>query len=1001
MLKPHCFVSCLLLVFSLAFTGLRAQIPSPPAPTATITGTITDPQGAVMPQATVTLTPASVSNPAEPSANQPETAPPVSVQADSLGRYTASGLAAGRYRLEASAPGFGTTVRENVDLNAAAPARVNLVLAIETAQQNIEVSAADAETSPEKNGSAITIKGKDIEALADDPDALQSQLSAIAGSDSETGAQFYVDGFSGGRLPPKSSIREIRINQNPYSAQWDDIGSGRIEIFTKPGTDKLHGGFWTQGNNSPWNAKNPFVTSQPPYHSWFYEGDINGPISKQSSYFANIFGIKAVDNGIVNAIVLNSAFQPVPFTQAVTNPTSFIDFGPRVDYQLGKSQTISVRYHLQRNSQTNAGVGQFNLATQAYNTTNTEQTLQFSDTQAYGAHLVNETRFQYIRDRNNQLSVDQSPTVSVQGAFTGGGNSIGSLHDNQDHYEFQNYAQYERGKHDMNFGVRVRAMRYSNSSTANFNGQYTFNSLTAYQITQQGLANGLSAAQIRAAGGGPSQFLQTRGTPSVSITAFDLGVYAEDNFKLNKQLTLSYGLRFESQDHIHDHADFGPRLGAAWAVPAIGKAKPAKAAPADAAAAKPADPATPVIGGAAPGAAPGKAPERPPFAIVRPGFGLFYERFDSNNVLQAQRQNGVTETEIIVNNPDFFPNGCDANCAANAASSTPTIYRLGPKLRAPYILMAGVEVDKPVAKIGNFSVNYRHTQGQHLYLTRNANAPLPGTYNPADPTSGTRPLGINENLYEYDSEGASDRDRVTFNADLHPKHAGIFAYYSLSSARSNISGTGSFPSNSYNLHQDYGRSTYVHSRAFIGDFVELPGHISFNSFIVYQSGTPFNITTGTDLNGDSIFNDRPAFATDLTRPSVVKTRLGNFDTSPLPGQTIIPINYGTGPSVFILNARLNRSFQFGPVVKEETPPDAPKPPAPKPGAKVVKKPIERKYQLGFGVNSNNVLNHVNLAPPIGILTSPLFGKSNALANVFSNGNASANRTINLDVFFHF
>src|SRR6185437_6715384 len=223
----------------------------------------------------------------------------------------------------------------------------------------------------------------------------------------------------------------------------------------------------------------------------------------------------------------------------------------------------------------------------------------------------------------------------------------------------------------------------------------------------------------------------------------------------------------------------------------------------------------------------------------------------------------------------------------------------------------------------------------------------------------------------------------------------------------------SFPSNQYDPMQDFGRASWdVRNRAFLGGYTHIPWGFSLNPFFIIQSSHPFNIVVGQDLNGDTQFNDRPTFATDLSRPSVVRTKWGNFDTAPLPGQHVIPINYGHGPGLLIANLRLNRSFHFGPKLPEPPAPPAPaaskdaKPapaapapakgaktaqPAPaKPGAKPAKtekKEIERKYTWNIGVSAQNVLNHPNLAQPVGVLGSPLFGQSTALANNWGNGSA--------------
>lgn len=966
-----CFVCCCLVLLRYQMAGAQSSgITSGGAvadsSTGTMSGMVTDPQGAVVPQAVVTVTRAG--------------GPSITATSDALGRYSVSGLAPGLYTVEAQAAGFRALHKENVRITAGVVQRLTLTLAIEMQQQQVEVSADDGQVdaSPEKNGSAIVLKGRDLDALSDDQNELQQQLEAIAGSDPEAGSQFYVDGFSSGKLPPKSSIREIRINQNPYSAQYDQLGYGRIEIFTKPGTDKLHGDYWMRGNDSPFNGRNPFVKQQPDYYTYLYEGDVNGPVSKTASYFASVFGQNGQNDSVVNAVILDDSLNQTQFTQAISSPTSTLDFAPRFDLQLGKTQTLSLRYQLERNTQTNGGVGQLALASQAFNSDNTEQVLQFSDTQAYGAKIVNETRFQYIRDRNNQRPVNTATTITVQGAFTDGGNSQGVSRDSQDHYELQDYVQMDIGPHDLHFGGRLRAVRDSNYSTANFNGQYTFASLDAYQITRRGLRSGLTSEQIRAAGGGASQYIQTTGKPGITVSLIDTGLYAEDNWKVKPSVTLSYGMRFETQTDIHDHADFGPRVAGSWAIPG-GKNKP-------------------------------------PRAVIRAGAGWFYQRFTSTSVLQAERQNGVTQSEIVVSSPDCYPadwvttpQQC-AGAPTGSPASVSTIYQVNPNLRSPYIFMSGVGVDKPIGKHVSLSANYMYSRGEHLFLTRNINAPLPGTYDPVDPTSGTRPLGTDENIYEYESEGASARNRLVLNGNVHAKHLGLFGFYMLSKMNANTAGVASFPSNPYDLHVDYGRaSNDVRSRMFLGGFAQLPWKISLNPFIIYQSSSPFNITVGQDLNGDTIFNDRPAFATDLSRSSVYKTKWGTFDAQPMTGQKIIPINYGSGPGLFIANLHLAKSFSFGPIIPDETPPapdakdgkdaktDAKK--DTKTPAKPVKKEIERKYNLGFAVSSNNIFNHVNLGPPVGVLGSPLFGTSNSLATVFGSG--AANRTVNLETFFRF
>ena len=221
------------------------------------------------------------------------------------------------------------------------------------------------------------------------------------------------------------------------------------------------------------------------------------------------------------------------------------------------------------------------------------------------------------------------------------------------------------------------------------------------------MAAGLSPAQIRAAGGGASLFSQTEGTPNIAVSLADVGLYAEDDWKLKEDMTLSYGLRYETQTGIHDHGDFGPRLGFSWAVPG-GKNKP-------------------------------------PRAVIRAGSGFFYTRFASTGLLQAQRpewHHGAgsrgQQSRLLPRRP-VPPTPVPA---PRLTQNAPTIYRINPTLRAPYLMTARHRRRQShSASIGIISANYMYSRGEHLFLTRNINAPLPGTYNPADPASGVRPLG--------------------------------------------------------------------------------------------------------------------------------------------------------------------------------------------------------------------------------------------------------------------
>src|ERR1700728_4373600 len=534
------------------------------ATTGEVRGTVADPTGAVIHGAKLVL-----------SSNGGAS---VSSVSGHDGSFRFVGVRPGKYSLVVPAEGFAQSTVDEIEVLPGKLKEKNVTLQLPVEQQQVEVTdgAIGVSTSADSNTSAIVIKGKDLDALSDDPDELQSELTALAGpAAGPNGAQIFIDGFTGGQLPPKSSIREIRINQNPFSAHYDKLGYGRIEILTKPGTDHLHGMIMASGNDSAFNSLNPFVTSEPPYYSTFFLGNVSGSLNKSSSWFVSGFRRDNNANSIINAQLLDPTGGTYNYSAAVSNPQSRLDLSPRFDFQLTPSNTLSVRYMYDRQKSSNNGVSQFALQAQGYDTLNQENTLQLSDTQVLSSKVINETRFQYIRDRDSQTPLFSTPTITVQGAFTGGGSNLGTVRDAQDHYELQNYTTAALGTHTLRFGARLRAVRDANESTSGFNGSYTYASLNSY------------------AAGTPSQYEVTVGTPAARVTLFDAGVFYQDDWRLRPNFTLSYGLRYEGQNRINDHADFGPRLSFAWGVG--GGSKPAK-------------------------------------TVIRGGYGWFVDRFQSTHV---------------------------------------------------------------------------------------------------------------------------------------------------------------------------------------------------------------------------------------------------------------------------------------------------------------------------------------------------------------------------------
>ena len=847
---------------------------------------------------------------------------------------------------------------------------VHLQVALEKQQITVSDETTKVEVTPEDNASSLVIKGKDIESLSDDPDELESELEALAGPAAGPNAgQIYIDGFTGGQLPPKSSIREIRVNQNPFSAQYDTLGYGRIEILTKPGTDNLHGQLFFSGNDSEFNTRNPFAPEVPAYHSEIFDGNIGGPINKKTSFFFDGQHRDIEDDSVIDAVILNSSFGQVPFSTALPSPQTRTNLSPRIDTQISDKDTFTAKYQYFGDHESNQGVGQFSLPSQAYSESSIYHTIQASDAHVLSGKAVTEVRFRYFHDAYDQTPVSSLPTISVSGAFTGGGSNAGTARDAQNSYEVQDYTSVALSRHFIKFGARLRDLQDKPNVNPNFNGTFTFSSIEAYQQAQLGLQACTAAGGTACMASGASQFSIVGGNSLIPVSYWDFEPYAEDDWKIRPNLTVSGGVRFETQNHIRDHGDFAPRIGIAWG-----------------------------IGG-------GKSPK----TVLRVGSGIFYDRFQESLVLNSERLNGINEQQYIVASPDFYP----IIPTLSSLMAQPTIYQIAPTLRTPYTIQSGLGLERQVNKNMMVSATYLDAHGTHQLLSRNINAP-----DPADPSTSPYPYGDTSPLYEYESDGLYNQTQLISNFRYTSSKVSVSGFYTLSWADSNTSGSSGFPNNQYDLLENYGRAAWdVRNRFFLMGSWNLPKGFQIFPFLTANTPRPFNISVGQDLNGDSIFDDRPAFASGQSNPAnVVVTRWGRFDTVPMRGESIIPPNYGVAYGQFAVNLRISKTFGFG---RETSRPHQAGGGGGGGGGRGhglggaglssagvgggmwnMGATTNRRYNLTISASARNIFNNVNLASPVGNLSSPLFGEATSTSGIFGPSSA-ANRKIDLQVRFTF
>jgi len=987
----------------------HAQTAAPAGEPATLHGHVTDPSGALIPGAKVTIT---------TSAGTAVT----STTADASGSYAVHGLAPGDYIVKVECAGFAPFQSQSISLAASQVKRVDVAMAIQTEQQNVVVTDETPTVNVEAGGNAnqVVIKGKDLDALSDDPDELSNELQALAGpSAGPNGGQIYIDGFTGGQLPPKSAIREIRINQNPFSAEYDRLGYGRIEILTKPGTDKLHGQVFAMGNYSGFNTGDPFVKNIPPYNRFQYNGTISGSLNKRTSFFLSAEQRDNHDQQVYDftpAVPDTCDFGYGVFSSSSgicsgteSNPHNRINVSPRIDIQLGQSNTLTLRYQFYYDSES-GDISAQELPTQSVNTTSTEHTFQLSDSQIINDHMVNETRLEYRRALSTDAPFSTLPTITVTSDFTGGGTASQTSTDHQDHLELQNFTTMSLGRHAIKFGTWLRDNRDANASYSDRNGTVIF-TLPGYQDAVAKLAAGQN---LNTLGADVVKVQVTAGRAAYVANVFDGALFFQDDWKFNPRLTLSGGVRWETQNHIADHNDWAPRVAMAYALDAKGN-KPAK-------------------------------------TVLRAGYGIFYDRVQIANVLAATEQSANSgQVQVTTSSPSCLSatnltsidfSGCLPPAPYHAGPDSTTV-EIAPHFHAPYTHQFGASLERQVTKTTTATITYLHSFGVHQVVTRNANAyePLPGTtyYNSS---TGPRPdpsLGI---VNEYYPEAVYKQNQmiVNINARISPRF-NVFGFYNLSFA--NTDGAGGTVSNAYNLNQDYGRASFVsrHMVFLMGNYMG-PWALRFNPFIIAHTGRPYNVVVGDDLTGDNLLNDRPAHADSsecagAPNPQfVTTTQYGCLNLDPGPGDQLLPMNLGNSPASVAVNLRLSRAFGIGPKLEEgaQSGPQGggdgghrggrgpgggfgpggfggggPRGMFGPPGS-------GRKYSLTFSAQALNLFNNINYGTPTGTISaSPvlnssgvttgyvpdsLFGQSRALAGqIFSTGAAS--RRVYLQAVFTF
>lgn len=769
-------------------------------------------------------------------------------------------LQKGKYKLKVSAEGFAN-YEDEIDLNSAKSTPLSILL-VPSFTENVEIEEL-ALLSADRAAGTTSLTKPEIDALPDDPEQLAEHLQQLAAASGGLAGQatVTVDGFnSGGKTLPKSAIRSVRISPSPFSAEFDTPSfqsSGRIEIQTKPGANSLNGSAFFNFNGTALNAREPLALERAENQTKRYGFQLGSAIIKnKAGYFIDFEKRDINEASTVNAITLDSNFQPTRFIANSPNPQRLWNASARTDWQFNKNHVANFRYSFSRNRLEGLGIGGTSLAERGFNNLQTENTFRFSESAIISPKAVNEFRVGYTINEIEQNALNNQLAIIVSGAFSSGGAFLQNLLRSEKLIEIADSLTFDTKQHNLKFGFQlfnrnISELRAENTNgTFYFGGNAQFSSLEQYRRTLLGLSV-------------PTRYSATIGAPKVSANQWYFGGFVQDEWRVNPKVSISLGLRYEAQNAPTDANSFAPRLSIAY------------------------------------------TPDQKQNWVFRSRAGIFYTRISESLEMDADRLDGQNQRQIIIDSPSFpnpFLNG-------NAVNSITTRRLLDKDFNSPFDLTLRADMERKLPQGWRFSSSLTWVNRRYLPRSRNINAPIISALNP-NPLNAPRPFGTVENILQYESSG-KNRGYVIYagvNQNSN-KHFTLNISYLYFNYKTDAESSAALPQSSYDLTGEYVTPTWAFPhRVFINSNINLPKKLNLAISFGATSGRPLNITTGFDNNGDGNFNDRPNFS-DSSNPQAVKTFFGYFNPNVINGN--LPRNFGKVPANMNLNLNLSRTFALG------------------------------------------------------------------------------------------
>lgn len=573
------FQLILSLIVIVATAAAAAAQPRPSG--VTVTGVVVDVTGAVLPNAQIEV----------------KTATETTVQstvADESGTFRLDRVAPGRYDIRTLFDGFEpTTVHITVGNRALPPLRVTMPIAGISQAVTVGTTAAEVSKNAASNLDASTVDQKGIENLpVFNQDVLATMSRFLdASSIGTNGATLVVNGIEVNNLNMSASaIQQIKVNQDPYSAEYPRPGRGRIEVVLKPGSQEYHGTANVIFRDSRLDERNAFAAVKPPEQRRIFEGFLSGAVQHSDK---TSFMLSAKDNADDMQSIVFAQGVSGPIEQNVASPYRNVLLAGTLNHQRSDNTTMSLTASYQNQTMRNQGVGGVTLPSAATNWSFTEESGTYTQQTIITPKLLNQFRLFVGQEFEPTTSVTNDPRIVVLDAFTGGGAQGDSLR-TEHHFTLTNMVTWSPGRHVVKAGINIpdwSRRRFDDNTNAG--GTFYFSSLADYTAAR------------------PYALIQQAGNGHVAFLEKVVGLFVQDEIRLGPRVSASVGLRYDWQNYFHDSNNFGPRGSLAYAPTEDGR------------------------------------------TVVRAGAGVFYDRSGPRPIQDILRYDGVRQLRYVITDPSY------------------------------------------------------------------------------------------------------------------------------------------------------------------------------------------------------------------------------------------------------------------------------------------------------------------------------------------------------------